>query len=1157
MTHSLCPFKQAEKVVLIDMYNQQYVEKVVRPEISTTSPTQTIYFYNKKIKYIWQQDFHHFVKLGGLDVESCEHVHSLANGLNSTEALLRLHLYGKNSILVEVKSIPKLIFQEIGSPFYMYQIFIVIVWMVQLYYQFSVCVVVLSTISISATVWETRKQSKALRNAVHSHSEVTVLRDGYELQKSSEELVPGDVILLPERQYIMECDAILLSGTCVVSESMLTGESTPITKVPIARDPNLPYSPLSNKRSTIFCGTELLHSCSSESSEVKALVYRTGFSTAKGELVRSILFPKPVQYKLYSELFKSMIIFLVLGIPAMVYTAIIWSHHGASAKNVVILVVDVATFVVPPLLPAVMTSINAHGQRRLRTHDIFCLNSGHINFAGGLDVVCFDKTGTLTEDNLDLAGIIPVQDVRFQPTFTHGNPHSLPSTLIHALATCHSLTLVDGKLMGYPVDIKMFSVIAWELEEPKAGYPCGFEQLPARIVRPQKKEVAYLRMSGMPVNDIAIVRQFPFESLLQRMSVVTCKEGSNNFELYMKGAPEMVSSFCDSDTIPENFLEVLELYTRQGFRVLALGYRPFEGHITWDEIFCKPREELECNLKLVGLLVLQNKLKPESQPSMKILRKADIRTVMVTGDNLLTAISVARDCGMVDKEDSIISVEAELLKFGDSKNPSILVNYSPVELPDFSEKLAIGKNGIVEVQDACGPLIQHSNYHIAMDGKTFDLIKKYNQLLLQKVVHKGTVFARMLPEQKLHLIEILQSQGHQVGMCGDGANDCGALKTAHAGVSLSVAEASVASPFTAKKQNIECIPTLIREGRATLTATFGAFRYMVCYCFVLLSAVLILFWDGEKPSEGAYVLIDIILNLSPPIVFGGTAAYPYLVKKLPTRSILSFVMQFSMMSYILLQIGVLILARYFLLMQPWFEPTKFTMENALHPPRSHMACTIISINTMSYVIAAVIFAPGPPYRKNLFSNKIYLTVVLLELALVTYLTIYPAEVFAKYINFKMAPYLDYHLLLYAFSLANFIFCYIWEKFLIQELIFAKVMPFIRQLRGPIYFFEKLEEELRNKNWPPVARSEEDYSVSYQSQNSEVNKGILQKLETKNNISSQRNRKFLQNELNIDQREPIEDNRPIVHLVTFQDGSHQVATSERHSGSTYDGHNSYV
>ncbi|KFM56500.1 putative cation-transporting ATPase 13A3, partial [Stegodyphus mimosarum] len=202
--------------------------------------------------------------------------------------------------------------------------FIVVVWMIQVYYQFALCIVFLSIISITATVWETRKQSKALRDAVRTDAVVTVLRDGKEVQKPSEDLVPGDVILLPQAQFTMVCDAVLLSGNCVVNESMLTGESTPITKVPVANDSNTKYDTSSNKRSTLFCGTQILHSRNVDGSDVKAIVYRTGFSTAKGELVRAILFPKPVNFKLYTDLFKCMIIFFVLGIPPMIYTAVIW-----------------------------------------------------------------------------------------------------------------------------------------------------------------------------------------------------------------------------------------------------------------------------------------------------------------------------------------------------------------------------------------------------------------------------------------------------------------------------------------------------------------------------------------------------------------------------------------------------------------------------------------------------------------------------------------------------------------------------------------------------------------------------------------------------------------------------------------------------------------
>ena len=77
-------------------------------------------------------------------------------------------------------------------------------------------------------------------------------------------------------------------------------------------------------------------------------------------------------------------------------------------------------------------------------------------------------------------------------------------------------------------------------------------------------------------------------------------------------------------------------------------------------------------------------------------------------------------------------------------------------------------------------------------------------------MHLFAVFARMGPEQKAQLVEQLQALGYGVGMCGDGANDCSALKAAHAGISLSEAEASVASPFTSKIPNISCVPTVIR-----------------------------------------------------------------------------------------------------------------------------------------------------------------------------------------------------------------------------------------------------------------------------------------------------------------------------------------------------------
>src|SRR5689334_15121146 len=136
------------------------------------------------------------------------------------------------------------------------------------------------------------QQSSLLREKVQSESDVCLIRDGNLSSRPSKELVPGDVIVLPSGvAYNLECDAILISGNCTIDEGMLTGESVPITKVALAEDPGILYSPKIHRNSTLFCGTRVLHVQATDNAHVKAVVLRIGYSTAKGELVRSILFP--------------------------------------------------------------------------------------------------------------------------------------------------------------------------------------------------------------------------------------------------------------------------------------------------------------------------------------------------------------------------------------------------------------------------------------------------------------------------------------------------------------------------------------------------------------------------------------------------------------------------------------------------------------------------------------------------------------------------------------------------------------------------------------------------------------------------------------------------------------------------------------------------
>ena len=119
----------------------------------------------------------------------------------------------------------------------------------------------------------------------------------------------------------------------------------------------------------------------------------------------------------------------------------------------------------------------------------------------------------------------------------------------------------------------------------------------------------------------------------------------------------------------------------------------------------------------------------------------------------------------------------------------------------------------------------------------------------------------MSPSHKELLINDLQELGYCVAMCGDGANDCGALKKAHVGISLSEAEASVASPFTSKEANISCLPELVREGRCALVTSFGIFKYMAAYSLVQYASVILMYEIDSNLTDLEFLYIDLLSAL--------------------------------------------------------------------------------------------------------------------------------------------------------------------------------------------------------------------------------------------------------------------------------------------------------
>lgn len=127
---------------------------------------------------------------------------------------------------------------------------------------------------------------------------------------------------------------------------------------------------------------------------------------------------------------------------------------------------------------------------------------------------------------------------------------------------------------------------------------------------------------------------------------------------------------------------------------------------------------------------------------------------------------------------------------------------------------------------------------VALTGKAFKYLEerqKTQEFAFKSVLAKAQVYARMSPDDKAFLVDNLQEHlDINCGMCGDGANDCGALKTAAVGISLSEAEASIAAPFTSKVQDIRCVVTLLREGKAAMTTSFQAFKFIELYSLIQL-----------------------------------------------------------------------------------------------------------------------------------------------------------------------------------------------------------------------------------------------------------------------------------------------------------------------------------
>ena len=159
--------------------------------------------------------------------------------------------------------------------------------------------------------------------------------------------------------------------------------------------------------------------------------------------------------------------------------------------------------------------------------------------------------------------------------------------------------------------------------------------------------------------EILMVRRFEFSSQLQRMSVIAQNKLENKFTLNVKGSPEKIIELCLPNTIPSDFKKVLQEYTKKGYRVLGLAHKDLPASQEISSIQSIKREDAEQGLTFAGFLIMENKLKEITTSIIQTLKKADIKCVMITGDNLLTAVNVAKGASIVDANQKIYISELD------------------------------------------------------------------------------------------------------------------------------------------------------------------------------------------------------------------------------------------------------------------------------------------------------------------------------------------------------------------------------------------------------------------------------------------------------------------------------------------------------------------
>ena len=651
--------------------------------------------------------------------------------------------------------------------------------------------------SIIGIIQEKKAQASLAALKTMSAPTATVIRNGSEEIVSASELVVGDLVILNNGDMVPADLRLTQSNNLKIAEASLTGES-------IASEKNAaavlsPDCPLGDRKNMAYTSSIVTYGRGS------GIVTKTGMNTEIGQIAGMLEDDDTSDTPLKRKLNAVGKILTIIGLIICVLIFAIGAFYGRPLLPQFLVAISLAISIIPEGLPATATIIMALGVQRMAKEHALIKNLPAVETLGNATVICSDKTGTLTLNKMTVTHLANGDDflnkkiLKAQKAVKNNNAYK---DLMYAASLCNDASLSPAS----PEEI---------IGDPTEGALIPLAQDFGYSVSSLRKE--YPRLG-----------EYPFDSIRKRMS--TIHEINNEYVAYIKGALDELLPLCDSiatsngvqkltKTDKENILALSHKMSDQALRVLGFASRTILN-------LPQENENIEQHLVFLGAVGMIDPARDEVKASIKMARKAGIKTIMITGDHKNTAVAIAKDLGIYANGNTVIS-GTELNEMTDSE--------------------------------------------------------------LDQAVKSTTVFARVSPNDKLRIIQSLKQNEEVVAMTGDGVNDSPALKAANIGVAMGISGTDVAkdvSDMILLNDSFTTITAAIKEGRKVYRNIQKVIQFLLVGNIAEITTLFIAtLFNWDAPLLAVHILwVNLATASLPALALGVDPASKNIMKHKPVKT---------------------------------------------------------------------------------------------------------------------------------------------------------------------------------------------------------------------------------------------------------------------------------